>query len=168
MLRKMKFISNENKYIINTSGGYYKPYFQTLKNFELIKTNNFSFISEHMIINSKIMKNLINLIEKKQPENLSWTKTLISNISQDDLYRGGFSEYETYGTYLSQYHPDSFITRKLKYCRHTFSIYGEPNECITYINLLFYRYYWATFENWDKNKQRPIIKVYFKINVYFQ
>ena len=156
MLRKMNFFNKSNKSIINTSNEFHKPYFETIRNFGLIKTNNFSFISEHMLINSIIMQDLITLIEKKDPKNLSWIKTVISYINKDSLSGSGFSEFETYGTYLSKYHRDSFITQKLKSCRLTLSIYGKPNQLRTYLILLFSDYYWATFENWDEKNQRSM------------
>ena len=45
MLKKIKFFDKSNKSIINTSKEFHKPYFQTIRNFGLLKTNNFSFIS---------------------------------------------------------------------------------------------------------------------------
>ena len=43
---------------------YSEPYFSTMKNIfpELGKIYNYSFISEHMIINTKLMENMINRI----------------------------------------------------------------------------------------------------------
>ncbi len=156
MLRKINFFDKFNRSIINTSKEYHKPYFQTIRNFDLIKTNNFSFISEHMLINSIIMQDLIALIEKTNPKNLSWIKTVLSYIKSDSLSGSGFSEFETYGTYLSKYHPDSFITKKLKSCRFTYSLYGNPNKLRTYLILMFSGCYWASFENWDKKSQSSI------------
>lgn len=156
MLRKIKFFDKSNKLIINKSKEFHKPYFQTIKNFGLIKTNNFSFISEHMIVNSEIMNNLISLIEKANSKNESWIKTLISFINKNDLNEtgSGFSEFETYGTYLSKYHPNSFVTNKLKSCRNTYSLYGKHNQINTFLTLKFYGYYWASFENWDLRTQK--------------
>ncbi|ABM72913.1 Hypothetical protein P9515_17061 [Prochlorococcus marinus str. MIT 9515] len=155
MLKKIKFFDESNKLIINTSKEFHKPYFQTIKNFGLLKTNNFSFISEHMLINSKIMNDLISLIEKANSKNLSWVKTVISQINKEHLNEtgSGFSEFETYGTYLSKYHPNSFVTNKLKSCRNTYSLFGKHNQINTFLILRFYGYYWASFENWDLKTQ---------------
>lgn len=154
LLKKINFFNKSNQIILNTSKEFHIPYFQTIRNFGLLKKNNFSFISEHMLINSKIMNNLISLIEKTNSKNLSWIKTLISLINKDSLNGSGFSEFETYGTYLSKYHPDSFVTNKLKSCRHTYSLFGKHNRLNTFLTLRFYGYYWASFENWDLKKQK--------------
>ena len=156
MLKKINFFDQSNKLIINTSKEFHKPYFQTIRNFGLLKTNNFSFISEHMLVNSVIMNNLISLIEKANSKNHSWVKTLISYINKDHLNEtgSGFSEFETYGTYLSKYHSDSFVTNKLKSCRNTYSLYGKHNQINTFLILRFYGYYWASFEDWDLKTQR--------------
>jgi len=153
MLKKINFFNKSSKLIINTSKEFHKPYFQTIRNFGLLKTNNFSFISEHMIVNSKIMSNLISLIEKANTKNLSWIKTLVSYINKDHLNHSGFSEFETYGTYLSKYHYDSFVTNKLKSSRNTYSLFGKHNRVNTFLILKFYGYYWASFENWDLKSQ---------------
>ena len=154
MLKQINFFNKSNKIILNTSKEFHKPYFQTIRNFGLLKKNNFSFISEHMLINSKIMNNLISLIEKTNSKNHSWIKTLISHINKDSLNGSGFSEFETYGTYLSKYHIDSFVTNKLKSCRHTYSLFGKHNRLNTFLTLRFYGYYWASFENWDLKNQK--------------
>ena len=156
MLKKINFFDKSNKLIINTSKEFHKPYFQTIRNFGLLKTNNFSFISEHMLVNKEIMSNLISLIEKANTKNYSWIKTLISYINKDHLNEtgSGFSEFETYGTYLSKYHPDSFVTKKLKSCRNTYSLFGKHNQINTFLILRLYGYYWASFENWDLKSQR--------------
>ncbi len=154
MLKKINFFNKSNKIILNTSKEFHKPYFQTIRNFGLLKKNNFSFISEHMLINSKIMNNLISLIEKTNSKNHSWIKTLISHINQDSLNGSGFSEFETYGTYLSKYHIDSFVTNRLKSCRQTYSLFGKHNRLNTFLTLKFYGYYWASFENWDLKNQK--------------
>ena len=154
MLKKINFFNKSNKIILNTSKEFHKPYFQTIRNFGLLKKNNFSFISEHMLIDSKIMNNLISLIEKTNSKNHSWIKTLISQIDKDSLNGSGFSEFETYGTYLSKFHIDSFVTNKLKSCRKTYSLFGKHNRLNTFLTLRFYGYYWASFENWDLKNQK--------------
>ena len=154
MLKKINLFNKSNKIILNTSKEFHKPYFQTIRHFGLLKKNNFSFISEHMLINSKIMNNLISLIEKTNSKNHSWIKTLISHINKDSLNGSGFSEFETYGTYLSKYHIDSFVTNKLKSCRHTYSLFGKHNQLNTFLTLRLYGFYWASFENWDLKNQK--------------
>ena len=156
MLKKIYFFDKSNKLIINKSKEFHKPYFQTIRNFGLLKTNNFSFISEHMLVSSSIMNNLISLIENENSKNHSWVKTIISSINKDHLNEtgSGFSEFETYGTYLYKYHPDSFVTNKLKSCRDTYSLFGKHNQINTFLTLRFYGYYWASFENWDLKTHR--------------
>ena len=72
---------------------------------ELGKIYNYSFVSEHMVIKTEIMKELINKIENNTNLNGSiWYEKIINSINIDYLDNTGFSEYETYGTFTNFYY----------------------------------------------------------------
>ena len=65
-LKLMKIFDDKNKPYFDVKTENHTPYFITMKRIfpELGKIYNYSFISEHMLIKTQIMKNLIqNIIE---------------------------------------------------------------------------------------------------------
>ncbi len=93
---------------------YHKPYFDTMSKLipGLHKCIEKSFISEHMLIDRKIMWRLIKDMEANQdiPGNTFWEK-VIHAIEAEDLQSNSFSEFETYGTYVALHHPKAYRLR---------------------------------------------------------
>ena len=93
---------DNNKPIFDMKKEHHSPYFITLD--KLIPNLNFiknSYISEHMLIKTEFMKDLIETIEKNY--NIQGTKyweKIIMSIDKEEITKSGFSEYETYGTFL--------------------------------------------------------------------
>ena len=81
---------------------YNKPYFDTLEALGLgfSKEHQYSFIAEHMLINTELMKELIQTIECAKVQGDSWYVKIINSINLNELPRAGFSEFETYGNFV--------------------------------------------------------------------
>lgn len=96
---------------------YNQPYFETLKRLlgDDILLASKSYISEHMLINCKIMRELIGKIEEnhKVVGNV-WYEKIIYSIDRKDIKYSGFSEFETYGTYVMAYHPELYRCKEWK------------------------------------------------------
>lgn len=93
---------------------YYRQYFDTMEKLipDLHKCFEKSFISEHMLMNSEIMRELLAEIEANQSiagENF-WEK-IIHAIDTKRLQENSFSEFETYGTYVAMRHPEKYRLR---------------------------------------------------------
>lgn len=93
-------------------------YFDTMSRLipGLDKKEQWSFISEHMIISTDIMRTLINEIEENyvvEEEIPPFWKVILRSINLDDLPGSGFSEFETYGNYCMMRYPDLY--RKKEY-----------------------------------------------------
>lgn len=99
---------------LDVKGEYYEIYFNTLAKLlpGMRKCIEKSFISEHMLINCEIMRQLIRDIEANQdiPGNTFWEK-VIHAIDVQDLQSNSFSEFETYGTYVALRHPAAYRLR---------------------------------------------------------
>ena len=96
---------------------YHWPYFSTMKRIfnKKIMRPGFSFISEHMLIKSTYMRELIEVIMNN--ETLSGTnfyEKILSAVNDIDLLGSGFSEFETYGNYVFMTHPKAYEIRELK------------------------------------------------------
>lgn len=119
-IKKVNMFNNDRKPYFDVKEEYNKPYFITMEKLlpELGKKYNYSFISEHMLIRTKIMKNLINRIENNiNIYGDKWYEKIINSINIDDLPNSGFSEFETYGTFANVHYNDSYIIRKWKSLR---------------------------------------------------
>lgn len=113
----------------NIKNEYNKPYFTTINTLfqcDLEKVIEGSFITEHMIFNCTIMKELIEKINSNQKikGNSFWEKVL-NAININDISGSGFSEFETYGNYYYKYYPEKFQIRKLKTIRYGKVLFGE-------------------------------------------
>ena len=136
-VKEVKMFNNYSKPYLDVKTEYHKPYFITMKKIfpELEKKNNYSFISEHMLIKTKIMKILINRINiNKNISGDTWYEKIINCINKKDLPKSGFSEFETYGTFVNKYFNKTYIIRHWKSLRRG-NKYYNPNN-LTSSNIL--------------------------------
>ena len=149
--KKVKMFKNNGKPFFDVKTEYFEPYFITMKNIfpELGKKYDYSFISEHMIINTKLMKNMINRISDNN--NLignTWYEKIINNIEINYLSQSGFSEFETYGTFVKQHYRLAYSIRPWKSLRFG-NLYFNPKSLTDYDIKRISRYYYCiSFENW--------------------
>ena len=128
-IKYIRMFKND-KPIFDMKTEHHIPYFNTMN--RLIPGMNFanrSYISEHMLIKTDFMKNLINLIEMNH--NISgkyfWEKILMA-IDLKDINASGFSEYETYGTYVDTKYPNFYIHRNWYSKRDSTTYYGKSEN----------------------------------------
>jgi hypothetical protein len=122
-LKMVRFFHN-GQMLLAKSGEFHEPYFKCYERLLGEPPNRkWSFISHHLIISKAVMLELLRSIEERF--NRIWYDAILDNI---DYSQGSpFSEYETYGHYLQNHHPEKFITRELVYfqklkLRHIFMI----------------------------------------------
>lgn len=129
-LNPLKFkevTEGKNKYLFMPKTEHHAPYFSTIDRlFAAPKKADYSFISEHMLFNVSIMRELKEQIGKADieecPNNSLWFEKIIYAIEPGILQ--GFSEFETYGTYCLNYYPDVFALRIFRTFRRGGLIYG--------------------------------------------
>jgi len=103
---------------------HHKPYFNTTQRLlGMGKSVDYSFIAEHMIIKTSIMKELIADIEKAPVEGGGWVEKIMNAADRSDP--NAFSEFETYGTYVVNKYPGLYKTRVLKTWREAGKTYGR-------------------------------------------
>lgn len=102
---------------------HHNPYFDTITNlFDVKEFAPYSFISEHMLFNTAIVREMINTIEENSANHYKWYEQCIAASGKDALHI--FSEFETYGNYCINYHPQVLLPRHLNTFRHGSRIYG--------------------------------------------
>ena len=117
-IRFWKNIDGLEKCLFDEHPSIHQPYFDTLEklfNGKVKKLSKKSFITEHMMINQKIMRKLISEIEKNnQIQGKLFFEKILYAINKNDIEYAGFSEFETYGNFVLNYYPDKYAIRKLK------------------------------------------------------
>lgn len=106
----------------------YEPaYFHTIENlFGYKKCIRESFISEHMVFNVKLMKQFIDDIMSAPFDGTTFFEKIINAINISD-FKTGFSEFETYGTWVANKHPDMYTLRDWNSMRMA-GYFFNPNE----------------------------------------
>ena len=102
---------------------YHEEYFNTLTKLvpDLHKCIDKSFIAEHMLIDAKLMRELIGDIEQADFKgNVFWEK-IIWSIDMAKIQSNSFSEFESFGTYIVLRHPEAYRLRNW----HSFRYGGE-------------------------------------------
>lgn len=138
--------------IFDIKSEHHQPYFNTLKLLlPNLRFSKFSYISEHMIIKTEFMKNLLEQIEKNtiiEGKNF-WDKILMS-IDKKDIIQSGFSEFETYGSFVDTYYPNYYKHRKWSSKREMVKFFGKiDNLCQSDFDWLSKDFNSISFEKWN-------------------
>lgn len=125
-VRPIQYFENGNPtFVVGVKDHHYEPYFVTMrKMLNLEKQVDFSFISENMIIDCRIMRQLITALGDANYEGNNWTYKILNAIDQKDLSIG-FSEFETYGNYTMKLYPEKYKVKYLKTWREAGYKYGR-------------------------------------------
>lgn len=120
-LSKLVF-EKDGKLLFTRKKEYHEEYFITIeKLFGLKKSKDYSFIAEHMLIKTEIMREIISKISNHTEE--PWPFHLLCQVRPEA--KSGFSEFETYGTYVSHYYPDLYQSRTLNTWRNAGYVFGR-------------------------------------------
>ena len=146
-IKKCNMFINERP-VFDTKTEYHKPYFSTIKKLLGIdKQIARSYISEHMIFKKSIMLELINKIQYYKRND--WFYNILEAIEESDLMNSGFSEFETYGTYVEKYYKGLYAYRDINTIRNGKCLFkGLPAEEV--LEWLSKDYYAISFEKDDK------------------
>ncbi len=147
-LKTISFFNQDNKPVFNIKKEYKSSYFETIMSiWKLEKCVPYSFISEAMIFNKDIVKELLS--ECSNDISLFW-KNIIKEASNSSDKQTGFSEFETYGTYVLTRYPDMYSTRKIKALRMGARAYGmNPTSADLWRASLNFET--VSFERWSRH-----------------
>jgi len=109
--RPINIYKNDKPCFLFGKNQYHPAYFQFIKRmFDLDKQHPYSFINEVMFFDRKIIKQMINSTKLSID---SWYKRAIFILNEiNDA--SGFSEFETYGNYVTKYYPKMYNYLYLK------------------------------------------------------
>lgn len=140
-LKTISLFDKEEIPFLDCKKEYHKPYFDTLKKIlpGYQKRIAKSFIAEHMLIKTSHMCELLDTIEANNsvPGNLFYEK-IINAIALDHLPLSGFSEFETYGTYVHKKYPNDYSLRDWQSLRYGGMFFSKldmkNNDIIEWLN----------------------------------
>ena len=116
-LRAVSMFDSEGRPCFDVKDEYMPSYFATIKKLlGLDKQLEQSFISEHMLFSKKRMEELIAEIEALPFQGSEFFEKIFFSLDLDNVLRG-FSEFETYGTWMTARHPGEYAVRKWKSMR---------------------------------------------------
>lgn len=169
-------IKNGDKYLLLPKTEHNQAYFDTIDRlFDAPLKANYSFISEHMVFNVSIVKEMVDSIVKKSKSNQQWFEICINSV--DPMAANGFSEFETYGTYCLNYHPNLFEIRTLRTfrrCGYIFGIFAtrkEINSLKDDLDTGSFEAYDYSVALWRRIKQYILFylcKIITKLRIYFR
>lgn len=143
LTRSLQFKDSQGRTILTTSNEYHEPYFETYA--ELLgrgPNDQISFISQHQLIEVKILRQLLDEISGRNGCNWPWAIMAKLRGNGTNL----FSEYETYGHYCLSNHPEAIVLRQLPWCRDGRQLAGFPPRSIK-LPLLADRFAFVSFES---------------------
>lgn len=152
-VKKIKFFDADGKPYLDCKSEFHKPYFDTMARLfpDMKKEVDESFISEHMLIRTHLMREMLEAMEKNYAlPGKHFTEKVIYAITPQDIGKSGFSEFETFGTYVTKEHPTYYALRKWASMRYAGFFYdGSKMMTETKMIWLAKRYDAVTFEKTD-------------------
>ena len=123
-ISKICFFENEHP-LFTRKTEYNENYFKTIeKILGITKIVPFSFIAEHMVFNSDIVKEIVRKISMSSIEGNTWYEKIL-RAGDYSVSKPPYSEFETYGTYVTAYYPNLYLTRQLNTFRRGSLIRGR-------------------------------------------
>jgi hypothetical protein len=115
-LRPLEFFDGQDRMLFTKSTEHHLPYFETYKNlFGQDPHYEFSFISQHAIVRKSLLREMVQAIEKHIPGDEIWPWKIMRHLGGNRPNR--FSEYETWGSYVKNFHPGAAVYRDLPWSR---------------------------------------------------
>ncbi len=156
-LKPVNMFADDGRPYFDMKTEYNPPYFSTMSRIlpGITKSVKKSFISEHMLIRSEYMREMIHEIEASGTlEGNNFQEKIMNAVDAEDLSESGFSEYETYGNYVTVRHEGSYILRDWRSLRHGGRFYSDisqvSDKTLQWISL---KYDAATFEKFSERSR---------------
>ncbi|MBR5964549.1 MAG: hypothetical protein IK015_00295 [Treponema sp.] len=153
-LNPIPFFAKDGRPYFTLKREYFYAYFRTIKNlFGIKKSKRESFVSEHMLFNTAMTREMLDKIEdlQKYEGEFFWQKILAASdllvhdyIKKDQRF---FSEYETFGSYCDKFYKGFYAGRKLRTLRFGVDFLG-PDPSPDILNWASKDFDTVSFERW--------------------
>ncbi len=152
-LKKIDMFSPDDKPYLDIKSEYNAAYFLTIERlFGFSKIIEKSFISEHMLFNTDFIREMIGEINKTHYDGKNFYEKILYAVGSDNLNQG-FSEFETYGTWIGVRHSSAYKLREWKSFRNTNFFSDITNITQNDLDWLSIDYDAATFEKYQETNE---------------
>lgn len=147
-LRRIDMFSSEGKPYFDVKSEMQESYFHTINAlFGFGKLISRSFITEHMLFDVEMVKEMIGEVESLSSERKAFYEVIFDKMDNLAL---GFSEFETFGSWVAMRYPDRYRIRSWKSFRNT-NFFVERKDLVDEdIEWLAGCYDAASFEKYQK------------------
>ncbi len=146
-LRNRDFFDVNGRPFFDLKSEYNPGYFRTIETLlGLSKNVEGSFVAEHMVFGRTYMEGLIEAIENTSLEGDRFWEKIIAAVD-DDYITLGFSEFETYGTFVTEKFPEAYGYRQFSSFRRGSWFVKESDLTEEDMEWLSKDYDAVTFEN---------------------
>ena len=115
-LRPLRFFDSSERMLFTTATEQNPAYFDNYRHLLREEPHReFSFISQHMIVQKSILRELLSKIESNFPGEDSWAWKIMRNLKGTSTNL--FSEYETFGHFVKNHYPSRAAYRELSWLR---------------------------------------------------
>ena len=121
-LRPLCFFDAEGRMLLTQAAEHHAPYFETYRNlFGTEPNSEFSLIAQHMVVQKSVAREMLARLERHVAGADAWPWKIMRSLPKtgDNL----FSEYETYGHYVKNFHPD-----RVRFVRRTWRREARQNQ----------------------------------------
>lgn len=123
-IREISFFDGDHP-LFTKKQEYNENYFHTIeKILGLKKQVPYSFIAEHMLFKPEIVRELLSEIESSTVNGSTWFEKIV-NAGDYEVNKQTFSEFETYGSYVTNKYPTLYKSRQLNTFRYGGFIQGR-------------------------------------------
>jgi hypothetical protein len=155
-LRRLELFAADGRPLYTMADERHLPYYDTYERLFGYKPAYVgSFISQHMVINKAVAREMLAELEARHPTERSWSWAIMNNLTPVKSL-SLFSEYETYGYYASTRHPEKVAFRRLPWIRD--GAFHTTNPTRRQLKKLSREYYFAAFESWQFEEARKQAK----------
>jgi len=116
-LRALQFFDAQDRMLLTTADEEHLPYFDTYR--RLLREEprrECSFISQHMIVQKSVLREMLAAIESNLPGEDHWAWKIMKNLEGSSTNL--FSEYEMLGHYVKNHYPERVAFRQLPWLRN--------------------------------------------------
>lgn len=127
-VKRIDLFDEKGRPYLDYKSEYYKDYFDTMGRLLPGYTKSFrgSFIAEHMLVSTLHMRDLIEKIESNSDiDGCSFGEKVINAVDKESLPKSGFSEFETFGTFIYNNYIDQYTLRRWSSLRHGAFFYPQ-------------------------------------------
>lgn len=154
-LRPMRFFDAQGRMLLTKATEHHAPYFETYRNlFGEDARREFSFISQHIVVEKSMAREMLTRIERHVPGEGNWAWKIMRSLPQtgDNL----FSEYETYGHFAKNHFAErvAFVQRAWQRRITHYTGRGIPTE--RELATLREEYEYAAFERVQTGWRRMV------------